>query len=175
MDTARAYFAMPAFPHGPWPQRESVRLAAVPSSVSRFRARTREMLWEWKLDFLADDAELIVSELASNSVRATSAARGQRPSPAGHVAVRLLADPSRLLILVWDLSPCPPVLPAGTADDEEESGRGLLLVGALAACWHWYNPSGPHGGKVTWALLEAALEAEHGPAGGSSPRARAGS
>jgi hypothetical protein len=45
----------------------------------------------------------------------------------------------------------PPVLsPAG---DGDESGRGLLIVDALAAAWHWYHPPRPQGGKVVWALL----------------------
>ncbi|HEX4831319.1 MAG TPA: ATP-binding protein, partial [Trebonia sp.] len=75
----------------------------------------------------------------------------------------LLADASRLLVLVWDGVLSPPVLAPGLPEDEEENGRGLLIVGALATCWHWYNPPGPYGGKVVWALLEGATDADSVP------------
>ena len=153
MDSAQAYFAMPAFPRGPWPRQDTVVLAALASSVSRARRHTREMLWEWKLDFLADDAEVIVSELTSNAIHATRAGAGGPPAA---VALRLLGDSSRLLILVRDPAPWPPVAPETAPDANDESGRGLLLVSALAACWHWYHPPRVHGGKVVWALCEAA-------------------
>ena len=126
MDSATAYFAMPVFPRGPWRRGDTLELAAVHSSVPQARRRTREMLWEWKLDFLADDAELVVAELASNA----------------------------LLILVRDGVLSPPVAPLAGPDADGESGRGLLLVDALAARWHWYHPPRPQAGKVVWALLE---------------------
>jgi hypothetical protein len=44
MDSAQAYFAMPAFTHGPWQWQDTVELAALPSAVSRARRHTREML-----------------------------------------------------------------------------------------------------------------------------------
>jgi hypothetical protein len=81
VDSVRAYFAMPAFPRGPWRQHDTLELAAVPSAVPRARRRIREMLWEWKLDFLADDAELGVSELAGNAIAATRAATAPAGAP----------------------------------------------------------------------------------------------
>jgi hypothetical protein len=42
---------------GPWPYEDTAELTAAPSAVSLARRHTREMLSEWKLDFLADDAE----------------------------------------------------------------------------------------------------------------------
>ena len=76
--------------------------------------------------------------------------------PAAAVALRLLGDSSRLVILVRDPVPLAAVTPETAPDANDESGRGLLLVSALAAGWHWYHPPRAHGGKVVWALLEAA-------------------
>jgi hypothetical protein len=164
VDSVRAYFAMPAFPRGPWRRHDTLELTAVSSAVPRARRRTREMLWEWKLDFLADDAELVVSELAGNAIAATRAAAdpagapshasgdGGGPGP-GIVWLRMLGGPSRLLILMRDGVLAPPVLSDHVCADGE-GGRGLLLVDALAARWHWYHPPRPHGGKVVWALLD---------------------
>jgi len=154
MDGAQAYFGMPAFPGGPWPRQDTVVLATLASSVPRARRHAREMLWEWKLDFLAEDAEVIVSELASNAVRATAASDAGAADRS--VALQLLGDPSRLLILVRDPLPWPPVAPEAAPGAADESGRGLLLVTALATRWHWYHPPRAHGGKVVWALLDAA-------------------
>ena len=111
------------------------------------------MLWEWKLDFLADDAELVVAELASNAIAATHLA-GEGGGGDGVVLVGMLGGPSRLLILVRDGVLSPPVPALAGPDADGESGRGLLLVDALAARWHWYHPPRPHGGKVVWALLD---------------------
>jgi len=157
MDGALAYFDMPVFPGGPWPRQDTVVLATLASSVSRARRHTREMLWEWKLDCLAEDAEVIVSELAGNAIQAAHVAAGPgRADAIGPVALRLLGGPSRLLILVRDPAPWPPVAPEAAVGADDESGRGLLLVTALATRWHWYHPPRAHGGKVVWALLEAA-------------------
>jgi hypothetical protein len=48
--------------------------------------------------------------------------------------------------------------------EDAESGRGLLLVEAISERWGFFGYDG--GGKVTWALLEAA------PAASSDPAAR---
>jgi hypothetical protein len=83
VDSAQAYFVMPAFPRGPWPKQDTIELLPVPSAVSRARKRLREMLWEWKLDFLAEEAELIVSELCSNAIEATRVT-SDPPATASH-------------------------------------------------------------------------------------------
>jgi thymidylate kinase len=63
------------------------------------------------------------------------------------------ANRTRLLILVWDASPQPPVRMSTSQDNE--NGRGLLLVETLSTRWDWYFPPQQHnGGKVVWALLE---------------------
>jgi anti-sigma regulatory factor (Ser/Thr protein kinase) len=119
----------------------------------------REILREWGLAALGPDAEVIIAELAANAIAATRGGM-ERDGRQGFVRLWMLGDLSRLLILVWDPTPWPPVV--AEPGDEDEHGRGLLLVEALAARWRWYHPARPYGGKVVWALLEAA-----GPSGGT--------
>jgi len=79
------------------------------------------VLRRWGLDGLADSAELVVSELVTNAVRA--ACGTPEPWP---VRLWLTAEPARVAIGVWDCSPVPPRL--AHAGDADESGRGLFLV-----------------------------------------------
>jgi anti-sigma regulatory factor (Ser/Thr protein kinase) len=53
-----------------WPQCSSLELAALPTVVPCGRLHTRQVLREWKLAHLADDAETLVSELLTNAVKA---------------------------------------------------------------------------------------------------------
>jgi anti-sigma regulatory factor (Ser/Thr protein kinase) len=92
---------------------------------------------------LVDDVEILVSELVTNAVHATRALGQAAP-----VRLWLLADAARVLIIVWDASPQPPIR-AG-ASTEAESGRGLLLVEALSH--QWGTSGAPAGGKTVWAL-----------------------
>ena len=135
-----------------WGHHDGLELGALASAVPCARARMREILREWGLAALVPDAEVIIAELAANAITAT---RGgvERDGGQGFVRRWMLEDLSRLLILVWDPAPGPPVV--GEPGDEDEHGRGLLLVEALAARWRWYHPARPYGGKVVWALLEA--------------------
>jgi hypothetical protein len=66
------------------------------------------------------------------------------------VRLWLLADRARLLILVWDASPLPPVR---VSTGDAENGRGLLLVDTLSTRWGHFPH--PNGGKTVWALIQA--------------------
>ena len=68
------------------------------------------------------------------------------------VRLWLLSDRARVLILVWDASPQPPV--RVDFGEDVESGRGLLLVETISSRWDWYVPHQGVGGKVVWALAE---------------------
>jgi anti-sigma regulatory factor (Ser/Thr protein kinase) len=132
---------------GRWPLRSFLELGSLPSAVPCARLHTRQLLWEWQLTALSGTAELLVSELVTNAVQITQA--DARTAP---VRLWLLADPARLLMLVWDASPLPPV--RVSPDGEAENGRGLLLVEALSTRWdHFRHHSG---GKVVWALCDTA-------------------
>jgi len=132
---------------GRWPLRNYLELGALPSAVPCARLHTRQLLWEWQLTAISDTAELLVSELMTNAVQVTQA--DARTAP---VRLWLLADRARLLMLVWDASPLPPM--RVSPDGETENGRGLLLVEALSTRWDHF---GHHsGGKVVWALCDTA-------------------
>jgi anti-sigma regulatory factor (Ser/Thr protein kinase) len=129
---------------GRWPLRSFLELGALPSAVSCARLHTRQLLWEWQLTDLGD-SELLVSELVTNAVQITQADARDAP-----VRLWLLADRARLLILVWDASPLPPV--RMSTSDDAENGRGLLLVDTLSTRWDFFGHHG--GGKVVWAALD---------------------
>jgi anti-sigma regulatory factor (Ser/Thr protein kinase) len=139
------------------PPRAFLDLGAVLTAPGCARAWTRVILWEWGLACLADTAEVVVSELVTNSVNASRAL--------GRPVIRLILtlDRGELAILVRDDHPGAPRTRHPGAD--EENGRGLLLAEALSDRFGWYPlEQGP--GKVTWAVLEAA------PAASSDPAAR---
>lgn len=129
---------------GAWPLQDAIELGPLSGAVPCARLHARQMLWEWGLTQLTEDVELLVSELVTNAIAAPQS--GDRVSP---VRLWLRADRTRVLVLVWDASPQPPT--PVEADDEAESGRGLLLVEAISQKWDWYFPQGT-GGKVVWAL-----------------------
>ncbi|MFE9942067.1 ATP-binding protein [Streptomyces hirsutus] len=89
-----------------------------------------------------DTAVLVVAELASNSVL-----HGRVPGR--DFALSLSLDDSRgvVRIEVTDTHPAQPTRPAPGPD--EDGGRGLLLVDALAADWGVSDRLGP--GETVWA------------------------
>jgi anti-sigma regulatory factor (Ser/Thr protein kinase) len=124
-------------------------LGALPTAPGCGRAWTRQVLREWGLDRLADDTELLVSELTTNALQASA------PIADAAIGLWLASDCERAVILVWDPSPQPPA--AAKPGQDAEDGRGLLLVEALSLQWGWYFPAstspGGHAGKVVWAIV----------------------
>jgi anti-sigma regulatory factor (Ser/Thr protein kinase) len=139
-----------------WTLRTFLELGALPTAVPCARLHTKHVLWEWQLSTLADTIELIVSELVTNAVQASTGLTGSRRSGRwvpGVPPVRLwlFSDRHRVLIQVWDGND---KLPAPQhAEPDAESGRGLLLVESLSAEWGFYPPE-RSSGKVVWAMLE---------------------
>jgi anti-sigma regulatory factor (Ser/Thr protein kinase) len=127
-----------------WPQRTFLELGALPGAVPCARLHTRQVLWEWSLTRLAENVELVVSELVTNAVAASESIARVFP-----VRLWLVAGKAQVMTLVWDANPQPPARAEIT--DEAESGRGLLLVEAMSEQWNWYFPERT-GGKVVWAL-----------------------
>jgi Histidine kinase-like ATPase domain len=142
-----------------WPRRSYLDLAALPGAVPCARLHTRQVLWEWNMGAIAETAELLVSELLTNAIRAVAAelasGRSEPASAAGIATVRfwLAADGQQVLIQVWDRCHWKPQ--PQEPGPEAESGRGLLLVEALSSQWGSFTPNG-WTGKVVWAVVTAA-------------------
>ncbi|HEX2315410.1 MAG TPA: ATP-binding protein [Thermomonospora sp.] len=108
-------------------------------TVAQARALTAAMLEGVHQEHLSEDAGLIVSELATNAIKAT---------PGKDVVLVLRDEEDAVFIGVWD---CDTHVPeAVCADPLAESGRGLLIVAALSSD-HGCEPV--PGGKVMWARL----------------------
>lgn len=142
----------------PYPSRalgiSFLTLAAVPAAVGRSRDLVRFGLDRWRLAPLVPDAELVVSELATNAIQATGltgtdATWNDAGDDVPIFHVRLLLFEASIVIEVWDADPAPPVPQHVTG--EEEGGRGLLIVAMISAKWDWFPA--PQGGKVVWAEL----------------------
>jgi anti-sigma regulatory factor (Ser/Thr protein kinase) len=136
----------------PWPLRSHLELGALPTAVPCARLHARQLLWEWGLNGLAETAELLVSELVTNAVKATAGRDRLLP-----VRLHLSSDKERLLIEVWDADPRPPLLTRLGEDGipalGDEGGRGLFLVATLSQRWNWYA-SRKWGGKVVWCEVQ---------------------
>lgn len=137
-----------AQPH--WPLSDCLELGAYPEAVPSARLHTRAILAEWGLAELADSAESVVAELVTNAVEVTRHEHLEAP-----VRLTLLAGLRTVFVAVRDPSSAPPV--SSTPEDEDETGRGLMIVEALSAHWDW-KPS-PGGGKVVRALVRGERHA----------------
>jgi anti-sigma regulatory factor (Ser/Thr protein kinase) len=125
--------------------RSYLELAAAPEAVPYARRYTRHTLAAWTLSMVADDAEVVVSEMVTNAVRATLEMRRAAP-----VALYIAADHDRLALLVWDACPQPPV--HRPHDDDAVGGRGLEIIEALSDRYGSCLPD--DGGKVVWAWFD---------------------
>jgi hypothetical protein len=135
---------------GAWPRRDYLELEALDTAPGCARAHAVDVLRDWRLAKLADTAQLVVSELVTNSVLATRAADWPIRQPP--VRLWLLSDCVSVLVHVWDAISAAPV--PGEAGTDDESGRGLAIVTALSQAWDSY-PDADFGGKVTWAFITA--------------------
>jgi len=97
---------------------------------------------------LTEVAELLVTELVSNSVRHTK----------GPASLRLHWRDGVLRIGAWDADPEPPPPPRELACAvDAEAGRGLELIRACADDWGWHPlRRGGDKGKYVWCDLRAA-------------------
>ncbi|WP_051855464.1 ATP-binding protein [Streptomyces sp. NRRL B-1347] len=126
-------------------------------SVPAARAFAHAVLGAWGIEKRADDITLCVSELTTNAlVHGAPPGRGFK--------LRLLRDGGGVRIEVHDSGGGRPRLVGeGVAD---ESGRGLLLVAALADTW---GVAERNPGKVVWAEFTEGVSAAAPP-----PRGRPG-
>lgn len=128
-----------------WPLVSSLEFGALATAVPCARLHATTVLHEWGMGELADDAELIVSELVTNALKASQSLPEIRP-----FALCLRSDCKRLIIEVWDH--CPGEPRSTLAGGDAEGGRGLHVVEALSARWG-YERTG-YSAKVVWAELD---------------------
>lgn len=129
----------------PWPLRSSLELGALSTAVPCACLHVKHVLWEWGLNSLAESAELLVSELVTNAVNATS-------EPGQTVSVNLAGNAAGVLIEVRDSDPQPPQTREKNDDGASEGTGAVLLVAALSTSWNWYLTEEPPG-KVVWCEL----------------------
>lgn len=114
-----------------------------PRSVRLARHAVKHVCRLWRAAGATDNAELAVSELFGNAVRAGT---GEEAT------VRMSWSPRRLRVEVCDADPRQPTL--REAELTDESGRGLFLIASTAV--RWGSERRP-AGKCVWA--EFALPA----------------
>jgi hypothetical protein len=136
------------------PEACLVSLAAEPASAQAARRFTTTTLQSWGLDGLVQDGVLIASELVTNAIMHGAdecAAHGGRARPAW-IELTWQRGASVVVCTVIDGSASPPVPVVPMLD--ADSGRGLQIVGMLAAAWGWALLGTGH--KAVWAELPIA-------------------
>ncbi|MFF4095783.1 ATP-binding protein [Streptomyces sp. NPDC001834] len=125
--------------------RNVLPFEAVPASLHGLRRRVRSQLVAWGMLTVADDAELVVSELATNVIKHVG-----EGAPA-----TLVLEPvaERLRIELHDTNYHVPALASVCCD--EECGRGLHLLASIAVDWGTVLTST---GKAVWCELSADPE-----------------
>jgi len=117
----------------------TAELPATAPTVAEGRSFVVKTLTAWDCAHRADDARLLVSEVLTNAVQHAE----------GPLVLHLRRTTTELAVEISDLSPHLPQ-PRLAAEDEE-SGRGLILVDTLADNWG-VRPTDQ--GKTTWFTLQ---------------------
>lgn len=143
-DTAAATITLPTDPfvdETVFVHRDVFQLPAHGTSVAAARHRVGELLRQWGVAAPAfDDAALVVSELFTNALVHTESTE---------ITCRLQTTTETVYLAITDQghgSTGPQV-----REPDVESGRGLLLVNALAELWGVTNEHGC--GRTVWAVL----------------------
>ncbi|HSK89988.1 MAG TPA: ATP-binding protein, partial [Euzebyales bacterium] len=122
------------------PAQVAVTLDGTPGGVARARRFVAQQFAHHGLAEIADDAEIVAGELATNAMLYAG--------PPAELVLRIV--PPRARVEVHDGSPLPPVRPQ--VSREAMTGRGLHLVEALTV--DWGVDAGPTG-KTVWAEFDA--------------------
>jgi anti-sigma regulatory factor (Ser/Thr protein kinase) len=130
---------------------DAFRLTAQGAAVAEARRRVQSRLCEWGVDGeLCDDAGLIVSELFTNALRYGDSEK---------IACAVRFCEGLVRIEVGDQGHGPTVPLPRVAEEDEECGRGLLLVSVLSKAWGVLAAEGG-AGRVVWAELGPADRSE---------------
>jgi anti-sigma regulatory factor (Ser/Thr protein kinase) len=105
-----------------------VRLATGPAAATEARRQVRAAICTWGVPVDPDVAVLLTSELVTNAIRHEAS---------GTVTLAISRSCDQLRVEVHDTSCSMPVPVDARAD--AETGRGLMLVGALSDGWGCYR------------------------------------
>jgi len=133
--------------NGVGPELARCVLRGDPCSPKTARDFTHRSLLSWSLEALAEDTEMVVSELVTNAVR--HGLTGQR-AIIPMLQLVLLKHERRLVAVVTDPGDRVPAL--SKRGDFAETGRGLRIVAALSGSWGWAPLV--TGGKAVWAAFD---------------------
>jgi anti-sigma regulatory factor (Ser/Thr protein kinase) len=135
-----------ARPGGTCARRRAWRMTLPPARQAAGEARqaARKTLEAWGIGYLEEPATLLVSELVSNAVQHASVSTLP-------LELRLETSGHWLRIEVLDADPRPPQ--PRTPGELDESGRGFVLVEAIADKW---GVSPAVNGKTVWAELDTS-------------------
>ncbi|MFD9052952.1 ATP-binding protein [Streptomyces zaomyceticus] len=130
-------------PELPPPARQrSFCFPAVPAAVPVVRERVTECLCRWEItEETRRQVAIVVSELFTNVLRHTESE---------NITCVVVHDKDGLELKVSDRGRGGIRLPTGPADDESESGRGLLLVQAMAGSWGFSQQGEFHSVWACW-------------------------
>jgi hypothetical protein len=150
----------PSLPNGNWlagfPLRTFLELGAYRTAPGSARGHVRNVLEDWRLHLLTESVLLVLSELVTNAVAATSQAIWEAGLPP--VRLWVLGGPGaggdgEVMLLVWDAVAEVPAEPRAPGE-RAESGRGLCIVRTYSTRSDFYLPRWEHGGKVARALID---------------------
>lgn len=122
---------------------------AAPAEVGLLRRTAAEQLGQWGMTWVASEAELLITELATNVVK--------HVGESAAATLVLECRGARLRLEVHDKSREMPS--ARVADCGEECGRGLHLIAAMAADW---GTALTAAGQAVWCELPIGAAATCG-------------
>lgn len=130
-----------------WPLVSELELGPLPTAIGCGRDHARQVLMEWGLALLVNDAVLLVSELLTNALKASWVLKPPTP-----IVLRLLAYDRQLLIEAWDQ--WVEGFDLNRKSQDAEHGRGLIVVAALSKRWGVARISGQY--KAVWCEVDPA-------------------
>ncbi len=131
--------AMLTSPHTAGPRVRHVPLTTGLTAAGEARAQVCAIVRAWRVPVDPYVVALLTSELVTNAVR-------NEANPT--VMLDVTCSAGRLRVDVHDASPAMPE--PGGASADAETGRGLIIVGALADEWGFYATPG---GKAVYFAL----------------------
>ncbi|WP_188194393.1 SpoIIE family protein phosphatase [Nonomuraea sp. SYSU D8015] len=138
----------------------STAFEGTPHAPAHARRFVRQVLGEWRLSHVAEDAVLLTSELVTNAV--VHAGTGIELT----CRLDVEATPAKLEIEVDDHHPTRTIATDETppADTMRTSGRGLALAGLLADAW---GVTYTRNAKRVWVRMELGDGCDHQEAAGA--------